>query len=158
MTDIKQLVRELHEKTGIRVSTSDPVVALVVANDIQFGQALETANQQIKAHCNQIVSAVDRAPKKAEEAAVAMLNQAASWMDERIKVATNEAVAQISKAGEVASASIARHAQNEVLRREKFARFVRNWGMTALILVVILAVAWPVGVMIGNMLPLSAKH
>jgi hypothetical protein len=158
MIDAKQLIRELYEKTGIRVSASDPVLAMVVANDIQFCRTMETVEQQMKLHCRQVIALVDRAPAKAEEAAVAMLNRTADWADERIKMAADAAVAQIMQAGETVAASITREMQNKMAHRAKFNRLVKSWGKTALILVVLLAIAWPVGVMIGNMLPLPAKH
>jgi CHASE3 domain sensor protein len=95
--DAEQLVAEIARKTGIRLSTADPILAAAVINELLLDKALAKLDRQVQVQADRVTAASTQAVADAKKEAEALLTEAGAWIEARIKTA-GEAVAGMALA------------------------------------------------------------
>ena len=93
--DLEQLIAEVNRITGVRLTTTDPILAASVINEILLDKALTKLDRQMKVQADRVTVASTQAVVDAKKEAEALLTEAGVWIEARIKVAGEAAVAMV---------------------------------------------------------------
>jgi hypothetical protein len=75
--DAEQLVAEIARKTGIRLSTADPILAAAVINELLLDKALAKLDRQVQVQADRVTAASTQAVADAKKEAEALLTEPA---------------------------------------------------------------------------------
>jgi len=155
--DRDELVAEIRKELGVRVERSDPILAASVVNDFMLRRTLEMMRREMKAHISQQIAASAKTQADAEKEAIDLINRAGGWADKKIIAAGEAAAIRIEKIQTDAIEKAVIQLQSATRKIDQMAVFFRNVGYALGGLMIAAAALW-VGVKIGYMLPLPAKH
>ncbi len=93
--DAEQLVAEIARTTGLRITTSDPILAAAVINEILLDKALAKLDRQVKTQADRVTLASTAAVDAAKNQAELIVTKAGEWAATQIKTAAIEAAALV---------------------------------------------------------------
>lgn len=127
--DKEQLIAEVARQTGIRLESTDPVIAVAAINDILLDDVLARFGHLVKAQADRVTAASAQAVLDAKREAEALLSEGGAW-----------AQARITKACETAGAAVLVNLQQETAKAERARRAtVRIAWVTAVVGLVVLS-------------------
>lgn len=89
--DAEQLVAEIARTTGLRITTSDPILAAAVINEILLDKALAKLDRQVKAQADRVTLASTASVEAAKKQADLTVTKAGEWAVAQIKAGAVEA-------------------------------------------------------------------
>lgn len=128
----EQLIAMVARQTGVRLSSADPVLAVVAINDVMLDQTLAKLDRQVKVQADRVTAASNQTVIDAEKKAEALLTEAGEWAEGRIKAA-----------GEAAAGLVLAKLRQETQKMEaiKHAMTAAVWTMAIIGLVTLSGVA-----------------
>ncbi len=93
--DRDQIIAAVSRETGIKLSSADPVLAVVAINDVLLDAALAKLDRQVKAQADRVTAASTASVEAAKKSAEAIVTKSGEWAAEQIKTAAREAAALV---------------------------------------------------------------
>ena len=93
--DAEQLVAEIARTTGLRITTSDPILAAAVINEILLDKALAKLDRQVKIQADRVTLASTASVEAAKKQADLIVTKAGEWAVAQIKAGAAEAAALV---------------------------------------------------------------
>lgn len=94
--DAEQLITEIARVTGLRITTSDPIMAAAVINEILLDKALVKLDRQVKAQADRVTLASAASVEAAKVRAEAIVTKAGEWSAAQLKTAAADAAALVA--------------------------------------------------------------
>ena len=85
--DRDQLLAEVARTTGVRLDSSDPILAAAVIHEALLNDALVKLDRQVMIQADRVTAASTQAVVDAKKEAEALITEAGEWLDNRIKAA-----------------------------------------------------------------------
>ncbi|MGI4795227.1 MAG: hypothetical protein ACRYG8_14380 [Janthinobacterium lividum] len=89
--DRDQIIAAVSRETGIKLSSADPVLAVVAINDVLLDAALARLDKQVKAQVDRMTLASTASVEAAKKQTDATITKAGEWAAAQIKAAATEA-------------------------------------------------------------------
>ena len=109
--DRDQIIAAIARETGVKLSSSDPILAAVAINEVLLDQALAKLDRQVKQQADRVTAASTQIIADAKAAAELIVTEAGAWAETRIKTA-----------GEAAAASVLLTLKQETAKAERAGR------------------------------------
>ncbi len=93
--DLEQLVAEVARTIGFRITTSDPILAAAVINEILLDKALVKLDRQVKAQTDRVTLASTASVEAAKKQAELIITKSGEWAVTQIKAGAAEAAALV---------------------------------------------------------------
>lgn len=93
--DRDQIIAAVSRETGIKLSSADPVLAVVAINDVLLDAALAKLDKQVKAHTDRVTLASAASVEAAKKQSDVTITKAGEWAAAQIKTAATEAGAMV---------------------------------------------------------------
>src|SRR5260370_8848673 len=93
--DLEQLIAEVNRITGVRLTTTEPILGAGIINEILLDKALAKFDRQVKAQVDRVTVASAQGVVDAKKEAEALLSDATDWVEARFKAASDTAAASV---------------------------------------------------------------
>lgn len=88
-----QIIARVRKETGVKLSPSDPVLAVVAINEALLEEAVATLDKSVKVAVDRFAAAGVQNEASARKVAGDIITKAADWLEGRFKAVAQEATA-----------------------------------------------------------------
>ncbi len=93
--DQATLLTEVQRRTGVRLSSTDPVLAAAVINEVMLEATLDEIQKLVRGVGGQLDAALVQAGASAKASATKVIMDASAWLEVRFKETAQDATASI---------------------------------------------------------------
>ncbi len=93
--DGQQIITAVARQTGVKLSSADPILAVVAVNQIMLDRALAKLDQQVRTQADRVTAASTQAVMDTKREAELLLTEGGVWAEARIKAAGEAAAALV---------------------------------------------------------------